>query len=112
MIKFPSYITAILYGAIGIPFFAYVGDVIQKNGNQLLLLIWGIIGFIIPVVICTGDFKYISNEMKKGRSLLGPWVNSQDFKEFYFPTFKRIFVLFISAAISILSIGTIFDKMS
>ena len=103
MIKIPSYKAAILFGAVGMPIFVYVLQVLEnKISNPIALIIWFIVGFGFPLLISTGDFNYIRREMKKGRSFFGPWTKSEDFKEFFFPAWKRLFVCFLAASTSLL----------
>lgn len=103
MIKIPSYKAAIIFGAIGMPIFIYILKFLEnKSANQIALIVWSIVGFGLPLFISTGDFNYIRREMRKGRSFFGPWTKSQDFKEFFFPAWKRMFVWFIAASISLL----------
>jgi hypothetical protein len=99
MIKLPSYKTAVIFGAIGMPLFLHIWKFLEdKSVNQIVLVIWFIIGFGLPLIISTGDFNYIRQEMRKGRSLLRPWTKSKDFKGFFFPAWKRMFAWFLSAA--------------
>lgn len=103
MLKIPSYKAAAIFGAIGMPVFVYVLKIIEdKSINQIALIIWAIIGFGLPMLISTCEFNYIRKEMKEGRSFFGPWTKSQDFKEFFFPTWKRMSVWFLAACISLL----------
>ena len=112
-IKFPSYKAAILFGAIGVPIFVYILNVLEnKSANQFAQLLWFFIGFGLPLLISTGDFKYIRREMKKGRPFFGSWTKSQDIKEFYFPAWKRMFVWFLAACISLLLLNQIGMDMS
>jgi hypothetical protein len=108
MIKFPSYKAAILFGAIGMPVFVFILNVLEKkSSSQIAQLFWFIIGFGLPFLFSTGDFKYIRREMKKGRPIFGSWTKSQDFKEFYFPAWKRMIVWFLAACISLLLLDQI-----
>ena len=102
MMKFPSYSAAIFFGAIGMPIFMFIIKYIEKHfGSQLLLIGWSLIGFVLPLLISTGDFRYIRNEIKKGRSLLKPWIKADDYKYLYIPAWKRTGVCFASTVISI-----------
>jgi hypothetical protein len=102
-IKIPSFMSAIIYGAVFMPVFVSIFKLLNANfAGQIALFVWSVIGFFLPVLISTLDFGYIRQEMKKGRPFWGPWTKSQDFKEFYIPAWKRIFVCFIAACISLL----------
>jgi len=108
MIKIPSYTTAIIFGSVGMPVFVYISKVLEnKSANQIVVIIWFILGFGLPLLISTGDFNYIRREMRKGRSFFRPWTKSEDFKEFFFPAWKRMFVCFLAACISFLLLNLI-----
>ena len=113
MIKIPSYKAAMIFGAIGMPIFILVLKLIEKvPDSQPAQIAWSILGFGVPFLLSTGDFKYIKQERSKGRSFLGPWTRSQDFKEFFIPTWKRMAVWFLSAAISLIMLNIIGFDMS
>lgn len=108
MLKIPSSKAAAICGAICMPVFIYVLKIIvEKSINQITLIIWAIIGFTLPMLISTCEFNYIRKEMKEGRSFFGPWIKPQDFKEFFSPTWKRMFVWFLATCISFLLLGII-----
>ncbi len=108
MIKIPSYKAAMIFGAIGMPIFVYILQFLETiSENQFAQIIWFIIGFGLPFLISTGEFNYIKQEMRKGRSFFGPWTKSQDFKAFFFPTWKRMLVWFLSAAVSLVVLNLI-----
>jgi hypothetical protein len=95
--------SAIICGAIILPVFVFIFKLLNdSSASQIALFVWSVIGFFLPVFISTGDFGYIRQEIKSGRSFWGPWTKYQDFKEFYIPAWKRIFVCFIAACISLL----------
>ena len=103
MIKLASYKAAIIFGAIGVPVFIYILKFLaEKSVNQIVLVIWFIVGFGLPLLISTGDFNYIRQELRNGRSLFRPWTKSNDFKEFFFPAWKRMFVVFLTATFSLI----------
>ena len=105
MVKFPSYVSSILTGAIGTPIYVFGLGYIEKNsGNQLSLIVWSIFGFLIPVLISTTDIKYILKERKRGRSFFKPWTKPEAFRQFYIPAWKRMLVWLISAAIALFSL--------
>lgn len=95
MIKIPSYKAAAIFGAIGIPVFIYVLNVLEnRSAHQIALIIWSIIGFGLPLLISTGDLNYV---MKKGRPFFRSWTRPQDFKEFFIPAWKKMFVWFFGS---------------
>ena len=98
-IKFPSYKAAIVIGAIIIPLFELID---KMTKNIIILNCWGVFGCIMPLFISTFDFKYIRNELKKGRPFFGLWISSQDFKECFIPSWKRMFVCFLSMFVSVI----------
>ena len=108
MIKIPSYSSAIIYGAIGMPIFIFLFKFLENTtSNQFIIAVWFVIGFGLPLLLSTGDFKYIKSEINKGRSFVGPWTKSQDFKEFFFPAWKRMFVCFLAICISLLFLNLV-----
>ena len=103
MIKFPSYTSAIITGAIGMPIFLFVLNYIRdKSGSQFSLIVWSIIGFFIPLLISTSDIGYIRKGHREGRPLFKPWAKAEDFKQFYIPAWKRMFAWFLATCISLL----------
>jgi len=101
--KFPSYAIAILFGTIGMPIFIIVMNYINKSfDNQLLLFGWTIVGFVLPLLLSTANIGYIRSEFKNGRFLLKSWFKAEDFRYFYFPTWKRMGAWFASSVISVL----------
>jgi len=94
-LSIPSFSSAALAGGFGIPFFILGLDFIrERTDSNLLLVIWSIIGFILPFLISTTDIGDL-----KGR-LFRFEFTSKDFKEIYLPTWKRMMVWFISACAS------------
>ena len=100
MIKFPSYTAAILTGAVVIPLFGLGWKFIDKTfHSQLLVLLWAIVTFLLPVLFSTGDMKYILKRYRES-GFFRPMMAREDFRIFYIPAWKRMLVLFLSAAIS------------
>jgi hypothetical protein len=107
MIKFPSYSSAILSGAVGIPVLILGTDYIEKNsGSQLLQFAWFIMSFLLPVFISTADLRYIRKRIQEEGHTLFKLIRimprAEDFRQFYVPAFKRMLVYFVSACISTL----------
>jgi hypothetical protein len=105
MIKFPSYSSAILSGAVGIPVLILGNDYIEKNSASLLLkFFWFVIWFFLPVLISTADLRYIRKRIhEEGHTLFNSiriMVRAEDFRQFYIPAFKRMLVYFVSACVS------------
>ncbi|MBU1172737.1 MAG: hypothetical protein KKD44_24525 [Proteobacteria bacterium] len=97
IIKLPSYKAAILLGLISIPFFESIEKILP---NEAISNIIDFIGFGVLLLISSADFNYIRQEMKNGRSFFGPWMRPQDFKECFIPSWKRMFVYFLSTCVS------------
>ena len=105
--KFPSYTSAILAGAVGMPLLILGINYIKNNfGSQFLQLVWFIICFFLPLLISTADLGYIRRRLQEGHTLYIlirlQWARTEDFKRFYIPTWKRMLVYFVSACISTL----------
>jgi hypothetical protein len=110
--KFPSIPAAILTGALWMPLFFWSVRLMERNvGNQLLLFLWSLIGFVLPVLVSTGDLRYIRDRMQAERSLFGKlriaWASPEDYKLFYVPAWTRIGVLLLSTVISLMSLKLI-----
>jgi hypothetical protein len=107
MIKFPSYTSGILAGAVCTPLLILGIDYIEKNpGNQFLQFVWFIIWFFVPVLISTVDLGYIRKRIQEEGHTLFKLIRlmsrTEDFRQFYIPAFKRMLVYFVSACISVL----------
>jgi len=95
--KFPSFTSATLAGCIGMPIFIFgIGIISRKTGSSVLLIAWSIIGFMLPLLVTTTDISYLRKNLFRVKP------TKQEFKNFYFPAWKRIVVWFISACLSIL----------
>ena len=107
MIKFPSYTSAILAGALCTPVLILGIEYIEKIAeNQFLQFVWFLIWFFPPVIISTIDLGEIRKRLKEGKSLYRLIrtyrVTAEDFKRSYIPTWKRMAVYFVTACISAL----------
>ena len=107
MIKLPSYTSAILAGAVGMPLLILGINYIEKNsGSQFLQFAWFIIWFFLPVFISTADLRYIRKRIQEEGHTLFKLIRmmprAEDFRQFYIPAFKRMLVYFVSACISTL----------
>ncbi len=95
--KIPSFTSATLTGGIGMPLFILgVESISRKTGSNLLLIIWSIIGFVLPFLVSTTDFSYLKKNLFRVK------FTKEEFKNFYFPAWKRMAVWIISACTSIL----------
>jgi hypothetical protein len=101
-------LAAILTGALWMPVFVAVYQLIESvEESGWLLMIWLIIGFMIPLLAATGDFRYIR---EKG-GFWRPMASKHDFREFYFPVWKRMLAVFVSTVVSLPVIGGLFKLL-
>ena len=100
---FPSTVAAIIAGAVVMPLFELGRRFIEETLNsQMLLVLWIVIAFFVPLFVSTCDFKYASRRRRELGSFFRPLMSADDFRLFYIPAWKRMAVWFISRAISIL----------
>ena len=98
----PSFTSATLAGCIGMPIFILGVDFIsQETGSNFLLIIWSIIGFVLPFLASTTDIGYLR------RNLFRVKFTKEEFQKFYLPAWKRMAVWFISTCASILLLKVI-----
>ena len=107
MMKLPSYTSAILAGAVGVPLLILGINYIKNNfGSQFLQFVWFIISFLLPVLISTVDLGYIRKRWQEAHTLymlIRTWqFRAEDFRRVYIPTWKRMSAYFVSACISAL----------
>jgi len=105
MLRFPSISAAILTGALWMPLFIWSVKLIEREfDNQLLLLLWSLIGFVLPTLLSTGDLRYIRDRMQAESSFFGKvrasWARPEDLKLFFTPAWLRMGVLFLSTVFS------------
>lgn len=99
--KFPSNAAAVLVGAVGMPVFIIVYSYAQKiDLNSLLVLLWNITGFFIPLVLATVDRDYI----RKVGGLMQLRISEVDLTDFFIPAIKRVAVWFVSMVVSVVSL--------
>jgi hypothetical protein len=72
--------------------------------SQLLLLLWAIVAFIIPVVLATTDLRDVARRWREaGFFGSGSASASRDaFRQIYFPAWTRMAAWFVSAVVSLL----------
>ena len=100
--KVPSVYTAIFAGAVIMPVFIKVVFIIQERAaSGLLLFLWSIIGFIVPIFMFVGDFRYFSKIIKREKWYYMPQISKDDYTLYFRPFWIRIGIWFISAVISI-----------
>ena len=70
--------------------------------SQLLVLLWAVVAFFAPVLLATADMRYAALRRRELGGFFRPLTSPEDFRLFYIPAWKRMFVLFMSAATSVL----------
>ena len=94
----PSYKASIIVGAVILPAFPFIS-------NYYYYLIYSVLLFV-SVLFAIIDFKYIK---KKHGTYWPSRFRKGDFKEIWFPAFKRGWVLLISAKLSDMFINIILN---
>jgi hypothetical protein len=98
---FPSMPAAIVVGALVIPLHRLGWKFIETTlHDNILLFVWLVVSFFIPVLLATGDLKYWASTRRERGSNFVPSMSADDFRLFYIPAWKRMFVLFVSAGSS------------
>ena len=75
--------------------------------SQALVFLWFALGFFAPVLLATGDLKYAARRRRELGGFFRPLTSPDDFRLFYFPAWKRLFVLFVSSIASMLLLKSI-----
>jgi hypothetical protein len=105
---FPSTAAAVVAGAIGMPLLVFGLRFIDVTfHSQLLMFLWGVVAFFVPVLLATGDLRYVARMRRESGSFFRPVTSAEDLRLFYIPAWKRGFVWFISAVISLLFLKAI-----
>jgi hypothetical protein len=102
---FPSMPAAFVTGAVGMPLLISGWKFIEATSHsQLLLLLWAIVAFIIPVVLATTDLRDVARRWREaGFFGSGSASASRDaFRQIYFPAWTRMAAWFVSAVVSLL----------
>lgn len=100
---FPSMPAAIVAGSVVTPLFVLGWRFIESTlHSQILVLLWCVATFLAPVLLATTDLKYAARRRRELGGFFRPLISADDFRFFYIPAWKRMFVWFISAAISML----------
>jgi hypothetical protein len=99
---FPSIPAAIVTGAVGMPLLISGWKFIEATSHsQLLLLLWAIVAFIIPVVLATTDLRDVARRWREAGSVSAP-ASRDAFRQIYFPAWTRMTAWFVSAVLSLL----------
>lgn len=98
----PSTPAAIVAGAVGMPLFIVGWRFIEAHlRNQSAVILWFIFAFFVPVLLATGDLRYVARRRRELGSFFRPMTSREDFREFYIPAWRRMFVFLISTAVSV-----------
>jgi hypothetical protein len=101
---FPSYLSAALAGSIGFPLFILGLKYLQQyNFNDLLLITWSLIVFLIPLFFSTFDYRFFYNIYKREGSMFRSCMTNSDLEVFVYPSIKRILLYFVSGVFSVIS---------
>jgi hypothetical protein len=105
MIKFPSNASAALTGFFVTPLLVLGTNYIEVHRlGQGILLLWVLPTFFIPVILSVTDFAYWRRRVKELGSVFRPMASSDDFKHFYVPAWKRMFVWFVASVVSMMAL--------
>jgi hypothetical protein len=106
---FPSTPAAVITGAIVMPVFILGWRFIEASTrSQALVLLWSVVAFSLPVITATVDLKYAARRRRELGGFLGgffiPLTSPADFRLFYIPTWRRMFVFFVSTVVSLFAL--------
>ena len=95
---FPSNLSAILTGFIGMPLFLSGLKILNKhNFNDVLLVIWSLVAFLLPMLLSVFDYKFFYKIYERDGSLFRSPLTDNDMKVYLFPAMKRIVLYFFSS---------------
>lgn len=101
----PSTPAAIVVGAVVMPLFIIGWRFIEASSHsKAAVILWFIVGFFIPVLLATADLKYAARRRRELGGFFRPVTSADDFRLFYFPAWRRIFVCFVSTAVSVFAL--------
>jgi len=108
--KPPDLLFSVIYGAVGLPSFAFLMMFVQsKTSNNIIFGILSIIGFVIPYILCTMNIKYIR---KKGlHGFFSPFLSREDRLNFIYPAWERTVIIFFSMLFVMLMISVFTGKL-
>jgi hypothetical protein len=99
----PSIPAAVVTGAVVMPLFILGWRFIEASlRSQAAVFLWFIIAFFVPVLLATADIKYAARRKRELGGLFRPLTSEDDFRLFYIPTWRRMFVWFVSTVVSVL----------
>jgi len=99
---FPSTTAAVATGAIVMPLFMLGWRFIESTfSSQVPVILWFAIAFVFPVLFATADLRYAAHRRRELRSFFRPLTRADDFRLYYVPAWRRMFVLVISTIASV-----------
>ena len=103
----PSVPAAIVAGAVGGPVFMLGVDAIEERfGGGLLLMLWAVVAFVIPVSAVTADLGFLFRFWRRFGVFslrgMGRATSRRMFRTFYIPAWIRMMVWFVSVVVSTL----------
>lgn len=108
VLKLPSYPAAILTGSIVLPLFVWGAEKIELIfKSRLLFFAWSIIGFVIPALFSTTDINYARDIAKRNHSIFRVKLTPENTEKLFYPAWKRMAILFVSAVTSFIFINFI-----
>lgn len=102
--KPPSLVYSFVYGVVGFPIFIWLSAIIDSHFNsQFIDFAWAVIGFLIPVLLCTLNIRYMRNRKKSGEIfIIRVRLTREDVKYLLNPGLERIVIIFMSAMFTVL----------
>jgi hypothetical protein len=102
---FPSTPAALVVGAVVMPLFVLGWRFIEEvSRSQALVILWFVVAFIIPVLFATADLKYAARRRRELEGFFRPLTTADDFRLFYMPAWRRMFVWSISTIASVFAL--------
>lgn len=94
-----SYWKPVLVGIVALPIYlAGANAIAARHLGITAELIWSIVGFLAPTLYATVDYHYL----KRTGGIFRVRNTLDDYRHFYVPAWKRMAVLFVTAAITLL----------
>ena len=98
--KIPSYKAAVLAGAFAMPALLKTGELIESSYKiESVSFLFGILGMAVAVLAVT-DINVMKKLLKEKRYIIKLGWDEDVIREFYVPTWKRMFVWFASVVAS------------
>jgi hypothetical protein len=103
----PSVPAAIVVGAVGGPLFLVGVELIEERfGSGLLVMVWAVIAFIVPVSLAVVDVRELIRSWRRcglfSQRALADSLSERTFRTFYVPAWTRMAVWFVSVVLATL----------